>query len=736
MGNAQFGLVLASALIVSAAAAADFYVAADGDDRWSGTLPAPAGGDGPFATLGRARDAVRRRLREDAGDVTVQIRGGIYRLRETVVFGLEDSAGEATVTYEAFPGETPVFTSGRVVEGLRPHLGELPDHPREAVGRVWSAPVEGRFLTLYDGGGRLPRARSGGFVPVRGGRSEATLPPGLVRDWPNLRDVELVVRPYHAWVLNMLPLASADPARDLVRTAVPATYEMERMRFLRGEDSCWIENALEHLDEPGEWVLDTAAGRLYLWPRGDTPVVAPTLSELVRVEGDVDDAGPADRPVRGLRFRGLTFECGDRLTVSDEGAGLQHEWDFLDTPNALVRFRGTERCEILGCHFRDSGGGAVRVDLHGADNRVEGNHVERMGGGGVLLCGYGPGTKDVNARNAVVGNYIHHVGEVTWHAPAVFLWQSGGNRVAENLIHHTPYTAVIVSGVMTDFFRRGGRELGRTVRWHEITAERPDLAGRDARRRMTRTDALPFLHARDNLIERNEIHHAMQRLGDGNGVYVRGAGEGNVVRGNYIHDLLGTTIMQAAVRTDGGQTGTLIAGNVIQRCRSQGVVLKLDNRCEGNIVADILGPPRGHCLSVREGPLDGAVIRRNVFVLTSPEGAFIDELPARPKDPTEDRRGHKLARSADADTDANVYHRPADPAAAAAFLARQRADGVDANSVAADPMFVDAAAGDFRFRPGSPAHAIGIESPDLSRVGLRGRGGPESLPGGARPAVD
>ena len=38
-----------------------FYVATDGNDDWSGTLPAPneAGTDGPFATLARARDAIR-----------------------------------------------------------------------------------------------------------------------------------------------------------------------------------------------------------------------------------------------------------------------------------------------------------------------------------------------------------------------------------------------------------------------------------------------------------------------------------------------------------------------------------------------------------------------------------------------------------------------------------------------------------------------------------------------------
>lgn len=41
---------------------ADFYVAVNGLDAWSGQLPAPnpRGTDGPFATLARARDGVRQ----------------------------------------------------------------------------------------------------------------------------------------------------------------------------------------------------------------------------------------------------------------------------------------------------------------------------------------------------------------------------------------------------------------------------------------------------------------------------------------------------------------------------------------------------------------------------------------------------------------------------------------------------------------------------------------------------
>ena len=184
----------------------------------------------------------------------------------------------------------------------------------------------------------------------------------------------------------------------------------------------------------------------YLWPRGNSPVFAPQLIEFIRIEGEIDKQGPEDIPVRNLCFRGLTFQHGERYTLTQDDAGLQHDWDMLDKANALVRLRGTENCTIEQCHFTHSGSGAIRVDLHGQGNTITGNHIEQMGGAGILLCGYGPGTKDVNRNNLVTNNHIHHSGRIYLHSPGIMIWQSGENRVANNLIHHMPYCGIIVSG--------------------------------------------------------------------------------------------------------------------------------------------------------------------------------------------------------------------------------------------------------------------------------------------------
>ena len=368
--------MLATGLCPAVEPTAEFYVSPRGSDTWSGTLSEPNDPrtDGPFATLQRARDAVRETVENRTGDVVVLIHGGIYRLNKTVVFGEQDAPrSDSTITYAAYPGETPVFSSAQEVSEWKTLSDLPPGLPKEAAGKVQVTDVTGRFHAIFDADGILPRAGSKGFIPLAGGsRNELHYPAGRMKNWPNLDDVEIVVRPHHAWIVNILPLASVDEQRQIARTSIDATYAMNRLHFLKDTPSCRVENVLEELDEPGEWVLDSKEGRLYLWPRNDSPVLVPTLTELIRIEGVIDKEGPEDIPVRNLCFRGLTFMHGERYTVADEDAGLQHDWEMHDKAGALLRLRGTENCRIENCRFAHSGGGAIRIDLHGKKNTVVG----------------------------------------------------------------------------------------------------------------------------------------------------------------------------------------------------------------------------------------------------------------------------------------------------------------------------------------------------------------------------
>src|SRR5688500_8456925 len=98
---------------VFAQPAADYFVAPNGNDAWSGTLAAPnaAKTDGPFATPAKARDAVRLlRKHAAAKPVTVLLRGGRYELSEPLAFTPDDSGTKAApLVFAAYPDEMPVL---------------------------------------------------------------------------------------------------------------------------------------------------------------------------------------------------------------------------------------------------------------------------------------------------------------------------------------------------------------------------------------------------------------------------------------------------------------------------------------------------------------------------------------------------------------------------------------------------------------------------------------------------
>src|SRR5262245_55279011 len=95
----------------------EFFVSPKGNDAWSGRLAEPGDQDGPFATMTRARDAVRawRRSQPEPQPqprpVRVVLRGGIYPIDQPLEFGPEDSGAEgAPVIYEAAAGEKVIIS--------------------------------------------------------------------------------------------------------------------------------------------------------------------------------------------------------------------------------------------------------------------------------------------------------------------------------------------------------------------------------------------------------------------------------------------------------------------------------------------------------------------------------------------------------------------------------------------------------------------------------------------------
>ena len=670
-----------------------------------------------------------QRARQTPGADRILLPSGTIRLSKTLVLTRED---DGLIIEPADPTQ-PCWVSGSTL--LNAETWErLANDERP----IWQAKIPGdgpEVRSLFFEGKSLTSARSRGFVqraappetmPYRFRRAiderHVYLPPEAVAAIPDFSGAVMRIVPKYPWTMHLLPMSQVDREHGLVWSAVPGTYPMLPPAFAQFPGgSLWIENVMAVLDEPGEWVFDATTRLLSLWPPdseapGDR-VGVPRLTELVRIEGVVDEANLEDLPVRGITLRGISFAHANAYAWEEDktGWGLQHDWEMYDRPTAMVRLRGTEDCRIENCRFVNSGAAGLRIDLHGQRNEVRHCEFTHLGGVGVLLAGYGMGFKDVNRENVIADNRFSHLGEIWWHSPAIFAWQSGHNQIVHNRIHDLPYSGIVVS-TRTQLSVSGDKESSKTARWDEV------LFHLETRGRSWE-DREPLMHGRHNEIGWNDISRVMGIMGDGNAIYISGTGTGNRVHHNFIHDVVSPN-MNAAIRCDDDQNEVTIDHNVIARVCGEGFIWK--GRCDlvNNLVFALRSrtPDGGRTehargfLVLSGAPVTGSVVKQNVFVGTEPRFPILYEY-----DEPWEKQGRKqpAVRLASCESDHNLYWNPGNSGWAADFFKKQRARGIEKHSVFADPKLTNPKANDFTFSPDSPAAALGIEPIDLSAVGPR-----------------
>ena len=419
--------------------ASDFFVAPTGNDANPGTA------DRPFATLERARDAVRQL--KQAGllnePVNIKLQGGTYRLAREVVFGPEDSGTAACpITYMAAGTEPVVLDGGRRITGWKQHDAKLwvTDLPEVAHGQ-W------RFRQLYVNGHQRPRARipNEGFLRVAAcpeGTPKTTgyhkacqsfqFKPGDIRpDWTNLSDVEVIV--YHFWTDSHLPIQSVNVESNLVTFANKASkvftddFSEDGARYI-------VENVFEGLDAPGEWYLNRRTGRIFYFPmRGEdmtkAEVVAPFAPAHLRLEGT-----PAERRyAEHLRFRNLSF-VHTRFELPPGNSNGQQ--GSASVP-AAITLRGARWCAFEQCRLFSLGTFAFELMAGCSENRFVGNEIANIAAGGFRVNG---GTErnpvwERTRNNQITDNWLHHYGLDYPSAVGMLLMNTEGNTVAYNHIH-------------------------------------------------------------------------------------------------------------------------------------------------------------------------------------------------------------------------------------------------------------------------------------------------------------
>jgi tetratricopeptide (TPR) repeat protein len=521
----------------------EFFVAPDGNDQNPGSQQQP------FATLERARDAIRMLKRGGtlpAGGAAIVLRGGRYARREPFLLTADDSGTAASpIVYQAAPGESPVFTGGVPVRGFQPvsDPGVLARLPAASRGKVVQVDLKSQGVTdlgemrprgfgrsaspvleLFCDGQPMPVARfpNEGFLRV-GKVVEPGAKPGTgavfefegdqLKRWTQAREAWLFGYWHYLWADGTLAVASVDPQNRRIKTAQPYTYGDGVLAGM----PYYVFNLLEEIDAPGEWYLDRGAGVLYFYPPSDPAKATIEVSVLARPLVELEN-------VSHVTLRGLVFELG-------RGDGIV--------------VRGGQRCLLAGCTVRRLGGDAVTID-GGMDHGLLSCDLHTLGRGGARIKG--GDRKTLTPSGHFMENcHVYDFSRIDrTYTPA--LWTDGvGTRVAHNRFHGSPCHAARLEG-------------------------------------------------NEHLVEFNEVFDVVRESDDQGGMEMFGnpTYRGVVFRWNYFHDIGGRydwPCGQAGIRLDDAISGVLIYGNVFQRCSSAlfgGVQIHggKENVVENNVFVD------------------------------------------------------------------------------------------------------------------------------------------------------
>ncbi|GAB3417972.1 hypothetical protein GCM10027516_12290 [Niabella aquatica] len=286
--------------------------------------------DQPKATLYAALRQVRE-IRRLNGPILMQpvhiiIQPGTYYLQEPVFVRTEDSGTPQSPTIISAAENAKVILSGGVpISGWKRLHVAVAGLPVKAHGRVWVADLP---EDLYG----LPPVRHLWVNHIKATRAkwpngdemkriiswdkkeetcQIPVPPVSVA---NSSGVEMFIHQW--WEIAILRLKQIKMNGDSAQLSFrqpesriqsehpwPAPWISKET----GNSAFYLSNAIEFLDEPGEWFADRAGKKLYYWPRQGEDletdkVIVPLLENLINIEGTTDE------PVKHIVFKNIAFQ--------------------------------------------------------------------------------------------------------------------------------------------------------------------------------------------------------------------------------------------------------------------------------------------------------------------------------------------------------------------------------------------------------------------------------------------
>ena len=532
--------------------AGEIYVSLQGNDKNPGTKEAP------FNTLNRAIKQARewRRLNwpEVAGGIYIRLEEGVYAQRNSLFLRPEDSGTPDSPTVIcAVDGAHPVISGGVAVTGWKRGCNH-PAIPEKLKQKIWSAeaPLIGnrRVETrqMWVNGHKVQRAAQfpdGGLermidfnpeeqtitIPV----SQSVNPERL----QNAGQLEMIV--HQRWAIAILRVKSID-AKD--GQAVVRFHEPEsHLEFAhpwpqpviggeKGNSSFCLTNALELLDQPGEWFQEYPSGTIYYYPQADenmetAEVIIPALETLVTIDGTLS------RPVKHIQFNGITFAHTSWMRPSFQGhVTLQGGFPLLDAyklqepglpekaelenqawitrPETAIRVRGAEHIDFKHCTFRHLSSTGLDYEWAVTASSVEDCQFTDIGGTALLVGAFPDGgfethipfipadVRELCSHITIRNNFISNVTNEDWGCVGIGAGYVRNMDISHNEVCHLNYSGICVGWGWTSL------ESGMC----------------------------------NNRIEANYVHHFARRLYDAGGLYTLSNQPGSVMRNNRIEHLI------------------------------------------------------------------------------------------------------------------------------------------------------------------------------------------------------
>ena len=678
------GMLVISACAISADNARDtVYVSPKGKDTNPGTRSAP------FATLERARDAVRA-VRQ-AGD-----------LKTTKVVRLAPGRYERTATFALTAEDTQTIYSG---EGAIVTGGFLIQNWKDAGGGAWVADVPGLkdgsvyFEQLFVNGDRAIRAR----IPKTqtdwkfGETRKDFFSPAAIKQVCTTNENKSVrIDQYLTAHESELDLLAKVPKEELKYAALVVHHNWDTTRRMildynaetrtisagggiwkhwnpwRTNSIYYVENVRSAFTDPGEWFLAKDEGKVYYRPRPGENMRSITIEaprngvvQLVTMKGCSD-----------IRFSGVQFSVSDtprREREMNNGELRAVMGNDLTTPGptqfepcqaagnteALILADDIARCAFLSCTIKNTGeyGLWIRSDSH--SNVIDRCTFEDTGAGSIRLSDFP--NKKPSTFNVVKNSNIVKGGRFHASSTAIWIGEGTDNTVTHNYIADHYYTAVSIGWVWT-------------------------YAGKSFR----------------NEISHNLIENLGQgALGDMGGFYSLGTQTGTRVANNVIRNVWSYTYGGWGIYPDEGSEGLTIENNLVYNVKDGGFHQHYgkENTLRNNIFAFSASD---QVATTRPEEHTSVFITGNIIYWDKPTEVF-----------------HRY-RTADVkiEWDKNLWWcESGTPTFKGKTFAQWQEMGRDVNGFVTDPLFVNAAARDFRFKSDEAYKKIGFTPFDFTKAG-------------------